>query len=67
MNAILEVIDTHPEVTVLWFQYDERKAGGAYISTTGSVKKIDTYTQTLLLTDGRTIPLGEIYAVTLQE
>lgn len=67
MNAILEVIDTQPEVTVLWFQYDERKAGGAYISTTGSVKKIDTYTQTLLLTDGRTIPLGEIYAVTLQE
>ena len=66
MNAILERIDTRPEVTVLWFRYDERKAGGAYVSTTGHVKKIDTYHQKLLLADGRTIPLGEIYRITLQ-
>ena len=65
MKAILDCIETQPEVQLVWFRYDERKAGGTYVTTTGNVKKIDTYTQRLLLTDGRTIPLGEIFSVVL--
>lgn len=65
MNAVLEVIHTKPKVKILWFCYDERKAGGAYVSTTGHVKKIDTYTQKILLTDGQTIPLGEVFSIVL--
>lgn len=66
MRAVLEVIDTQPKVTVTWFQYDERKAGGAYVSTTGHVKKIDTYTQQILFTNGERIPLGEVFSVILE-
>ena len=65
MNAILDVIHTQPEVEIRWFLYDERKAGGSYITTTGQVKKIDLYNQKILLTDGQTIPLGEVFSVVL--
>ena len=65
MHAVLEVIHTQPETEIVWFRYDERKAGGSYVTTTGHVKKIDVYTQKLLLTDGRAIPLGEVFSVRL--
>lgn len=67
MNAVLEKLDTQPRVEVLWFCYDERKAGGTYVRTAGNVKKVDTYTGRLLLADGQSIPLGEIFAITLTE
>ncbi len=65
MNAVLEVLHREPKVVITWFCYDERKAGGAYVSTTGHVKKIDSYNGKLLLTDGQTIPLGEIFSLAL--
>ena len=66
MQAVLEKIETQPRVTILWFCYDERKAGGTYVSTTGHVKKVDTYTGKLLLTSGQTIPLAEIFQIALE-
>lgn len=67
MRDVLAVIDTQPRVTVVWFRYDERKAGGTYVSTTGHVKKVDTYTQQILFTNGERIPLGEVFSVILEE
>ena len=67
MQAVLEILDTRPKVTILWFCYDERKAGGTYVTTSGNVKKVDTYTQRLLLTSGQAIPLGEIFQITLEK
>ena len=67
MQAVLERLPEQPEVTVLWFRQDERKAGGAYVSTTGHVKKVDTYTGKLLLKGGQAIPLGEIFQIKLEE
>lgn len=66
MLAVLAVLDTQPKVTITWFCYDERKAGGTYVSTTGHVKKIDTYNGKILMTDGQTIPLGEVFSVALE-
>lgn len=63
MRAVLAVIETCPEITVTWFRYDERKAGGSYVTTTGRIKKVDPYNGKLILTDGRTIPLGEVYSI----
>lgn len=65
LQEILEVIHTQPQVTVTHFVYDQRKAGGAYISTTGRVKKIDGFCHAILLTDGRTIPISEIVGIYL--
>lgn len=65
MQGLLEVLDSQPEAEVVWFRYDERKAGGSYVTTTGQVKKIDRYNQKILLTDGQVIPLGEVFSVVL--
>lgn len=65
MQSVLEVIHTQPTVEILWFRYDERKAGGSYITTTGHAKKIDLYNGKLLLTDGRCIPLGDVISIGL--
>lgn len=50
-----------PEVTVTYFQPDERKTGGKYVAVTGNVKRVDSCEQVLRLTDGSTIPMDAIY------
>lgn len=47
----------HPEVTITYFQPDERKAGGAYETHTGSIRTIDDYEQIIILTDDKKIPI----------
>ena len=49
-----------PRISVTFFLPDQKKAGGAYVTVTGQVKKMDTYKQQLLLTDGSAIPFQEI-------
>lgn len=51
----------NPEVSVTYFVPDERKAGGAYVTVTGRVKKVDDYQRLLILTNGTKIPLDEIF------
>ena len=65
MRAVLDMIHTRPEVKIVWFRHDERKTGGSYVTTTGRAKKVDTYTRKILLTDGRMIPLPEIFSITV--
>ena len=49
------------EVTVTWFQPDKRKAGGAYVTTTGRLKKIDDLEGVLILLGGEINALLETY------
>lgn len=49
------------EITVTYFQPDLRKPGGAYLSVTGTVKKIDPYQKVVILSDGRAIPMEDIF------
>lgn len=63
MRALLDVIHTRPKVTITWFCYDERKAGGTYVVTSGIVKKIDHYSGKILMDDGAVIPLGEVFSI----
>lgn len=65
LRLIGENIHSNPVVTVTWFRPDERKSGGAYISTTGNVLKIDLYEGCLLLCDGQKIPLSRIHHISL--
>ena len=58
--VLMEHIEEQPEVTVTWFQPDERKEGGAYLTVTGRLKKIDEVGRTLTLLDGTAIPLEDV-------
>lgn len=59
-RILLEHVKEHPKVTVTWFQPDEKKAGGQYITTTGYLKRIDEFEKILRLTDGTKIPLAHV-------
>ncbi len=52
-----------PEITITFFKPDERKAGGAYIATTGAIKKIDSYERLVVMKDGLKIPIDEISSI----
>ena len=58
--VLLEHIEEQPEITVTWFQPDGRKDGGAYLTVTGRLKKIDEAARTLILLDGTSIPLEDV-------
>lgn len=52
-----------PQITVTYFCPDERKAGGAYVTVTGIVKKIDCCEHSIVMTDNRQIPMEEVYGI----
>ena len=58
--VLMEHIAEQPEITVTWFQPDERKDGGAYLTATGRLKKIDEMKRVLILLDGTSIPLKNV-------
>ena len=60
LNLIKENIGTNQTVTITYFVPDDKKSGGAYISNTGVVKKIDEYNHTVVLTDKTVIPIEQI-------
>ncbi len=49
-----------PDMTSTYFKPDERKAGGAYLTTTGPVKKVDDYERQIVLHDGTKLPMDDI-------
>ena len=59
-QLLLDRLADHPEVSVTYFVPDERKAGGAYVTVTGNVKKFDNFQRIMVLTDDTMIPLDEI-------
>ena len=67
MQSLLEVLPSQPRASIPWFCRDLRKSGGSYVTSTGYVKKVDAYCRQLLLTDGQSIPLDEIFQITLEK
>ena len=63
LNMIQEFLDEEPEVTIIYFEPDKRKSGGAYVSITGTVKRIDEYEHLVLMDDGKKIRIEEIYNI----
>ena len=50
-------LDDEPEVTFTYFKPDERKAGGAYLTASGVVKKIDAFERMIVMRNGTKIPM----------
>ena len=65
LQMIRENLSEKPEVTFTYFQPDERKSGGAYLTVTGRVKKMDGYERRILLEDGTIVPLEELIDIEL--
>ena len=59
-SELMDSLEEHPMVTVSYFKPDEHKAGGAYVTVTGQLKKIDNYEQIMKREDPTVIPIGSI-------
>ena len=60
MMVLQSLMEQRPEITLIYFQPDARKEGGAYVSVTGILKKIDYISRTLILEDGTSVPMEEV-------
>ena len=63
MQMIVDNLDKEPFVTIKYFVPDKRKAGGAYVETSGIVKEIDEYERCIVMTDGIKIPIEQVRAI----
>jgi len=63
LQWIQEHIKEQPEITVTYFQPDEKKNGGAYVTVTGFAKKIDKIEKLLNLREGIKIPIDYIFSI----
>lgn len=64
-SAILEHINEHPRVCIKWFRKDERKQGGEYVKTEGSVRNVELANRLLILKEGDRISLDDIVSIAL--
>lgn len=60
---LMDALDDEPEVTITYFQPDERKAGGKYVSATGTVKKVDDFERRITMRDGTKIPMDDVLSI----
>ena len=65
LQRLADRLDSHPQVTLTWFQPDKRKTGGAYVTTTGQIKKIDDFEGALILLGGERILIEDILDIQL--
>ena len=62
-QVLWEHLAERPEVSVTWFRPDGKKDGGAYVTSTGRLKRIDEVERTLVLTDGTVIALDDVAGI----
>lgn len=67
INIIRNNIGIEQNVSITYFIPDAKKAGGAYVTCSGSVKKIDEYEHTIIMTDQTVIPIEQISDIKCEE
>lgn len=63
LRTLQEQMEEQPEVSVTYFLPDEKKAGGAYVTVTGRIRKIDRYRGTIIMRDGTNILIRDVTAL----
>ena len=71
LNEKIKLLKEHllnqPMVTITYFKHDEKKSGGAYVTTDGYVKKIDDYHNILEMREGTRIFFSDIFDIKCHE
>jgi hypothetical protein len=63
LDAKLQLLVPGMGASFTYFQQDEKKEGGAYLTVTGTVKKFDSYAHEIILADDRRVPINDILEV----
>lgn len=67
LSIIKEHIKENIEITVMYFSYDLRKTGGAYLFKTGIIKKIDIDNHQIVFDNKDSIDIDDIFSITLPD
>ena len=62
-QMLMRRMDEQPVVQITYFQPDERKEGGSYVTVTGVVRRVDDVMRKITMQDGNEIEMGEILNV----
>lgn len=60
---ISEMCDDNTVISITYFVPDKQKSGGTYETYSGSIKRIDEYEHKIVMTDGKSIPIEQIYDI----
>ena len=63
LHAVLDIVRELPEVTITFFEPDSKKAGGAYQSVTGRIRRIDEVSREVIFADRTVIAMDAICAI----
>ena len=63
LNFLDSQEEEHPQIQVTYFLPDPRKEGGAYVTITGHLKRIDPVERVLVLQEGMSVPIQDIRTV----
>lgn len=62
-QLLMDSLKESPELRITYFKPDERKSGGAYLTVSGIVKKVDDYERMITMRDGVVIPLDDVLMI----
>ena len=60
LNRIQDTFDVQPEVSITYFLPNKKKSGGAYITVTGCVKKVDEFEHVVVMRNGTKVHIDDI-------
>ena len=60
LRILEESVADHPEVEVTYFKQDEKKKGGAYITSKGVLKRISGFEREIIFMNGDKIAISDI-------
>lgn len=63
LDHLAEHIHEQPEVSITYFQTDQKKEGGAYVTAAGTIKRLDDVEGILKLEDGTCIKIEDIIKI----
>lgn len=67
LRCLQEKVKEQPIITVMYFVKDERKKGGKYVTVTGVLKRIDSYTHQFILENGEEIPVEDVVSLEIDD
>ena len=63
LQFIKEQLLQKPQISITYFLPDTQKNGGAYLTITGTVRKIEQTRHQVIMENGTVIPMDDIYEI----
>lgn len=63
LQILIDNAQERPTISIAFYKADARKSGGTYVTVSGDFRRIDESNHTVVLTDGTTIPIEDIYTI----